>query len=50
MANNARKLSKHRKEQRWHDRNYNASHMVTRWIANPLENESHSSGIVIDKM
>ncbi|KAG5444425.1 hypothetical protein CRM22_004638 [Opisthorchis felineus] len=46
----ARKLSTHRKTQRWADKQYKKSHLGTRWKANPFGGASHAKGIVLEKV
>ena len=46
----ARKHVNHRREQRWHDKDYKKAHLGTRWKANPFGGASHAKGIVLEKM
>jgi len=46
----ARKLKNHRREQRWHDKDYKKSHLGTRWKSNPFGGASHAKGIVLEKV
>ena len=46
----ARKLKNHRRDQRWHDKDYKKSHLGTRWKANPFSGASHAKGIVLEKV
>jgi len=46
----ARKLRIHRKDQRWHDKEYNKSHLGTALKANPFGGASHAKGIVLEKI
>lgn len=46
----ARKLKNHRREQRWHDKQYKKAHLGTRWKANPFSGASHAKGIVLEKI
>ncbi|KAA3672740.1 small subunit ribosomal protein S23e, partial [Paragonimus westermani] len=46
----ARKLSDHRRAQRWADKKYKKSHLGTRWKANPFGGASHAKGIVLEKV
>merc|ERR1712098_202565 len=46
----ARKLRDHRRDQRWHDKDYKKSHLGTRWKANPFSGASHARGIVLEKV
>ena len=46
----ARKLKDHRRDQRWHDKQYKKSHLGTRWRSNPFSGASHAKGIVLEKM
>jgi small subunit ribosomal protein S23e len=46
----ARKLRNHRREQRWHDKQYKKAHLGTRWKANPFSGASHAKGIVLEKI
>ncbi|CAH3172541.1 unnamed protein product, partial [Porites evermanni] len=45
----ARKLKNHRREQRWHDKNYKKAHLGTALKANPFGGASHAKGIVLEK-
>ena len=46
----ARKMRNHRRDQRWHDKDYKKAHLGTRWKANPFSGASHAKGIVLEKM
>merc|ERR1711994_276380 len=46
----ARKLRDHRRDQRWHDKDYKKSHLGTRWKANTFSGASHAKGIVLEKV
>ncbi|XP_022253800.1 40S ribosomal protein S23-like [Limulus polyphemus] len=46
----ARKHVTHRREQRWHDKDYKKAHLGTRWKANPFGGASHAKGIVLEKV
>ncbi|KAG0421918.1 hypothetical protein HPB47_002217 [Ixodes persulcatus] len=46
----ARKHRSHRREQRWHDKDYKKAHLGTRWKANPFGGASHAKGIVLEKV
>lgn len=46
----ARKLKDHRREQRWHDKEYKKAHLGTRWKANPFQGSSHAKGIVLENV
>ncbi|GFR75721.1 40S ribosomal protein S23 [Elysia marginata] len=46
----ARKMKDHRREQRWHDKDYKKAHLGTRWKANPFQGSSHAKGIVLEKV
>ena len=46
----ARKQRDHRRDQRWHDKDYKKSHLGTRWKANPFGGASHAKGIVLEKV
>merc|ERR1712008_568032 len=43
-------MGKHRRDQRWHDKDYKKSHLGTRWKANPFGGASHAKGIVLEKV
>merc|ERR1711911_341205 len=45
----ARKHVTHRREQRWHDKEYKKAHLGTRWKANPFGGAS-PKGIVLEKV
>merc|ERR1719229_974472 len=47
---NARKLRIHRRDQKWHDKDYKKAHLGTRWKANPFMGSSHAKGIVLEKV
>merc|ERR1712114_105541 len=46
----ARKLKSHRREQRWHDKDYKKAHLGTKWKSNPFQGSSHAKGIVLEKV
>lgn len=46
----ARKHRDHRRDQRWHDKDYKKAHLGTRWKANPFAGASHAKGIVLEKV
>ena len=46
----ARKLRTHRRDQKWHDKDYKKAHLGTRWKANPFGGASHAKGIVLEKV
>lgn len=46
----ARKHRDHRRDQRWHDKDYKKAHLGTRWKANPFGGASHAKGIVLEKV
>lgn len=46
----ARKLRNHRRDQRWHDKDYKKAHLGTRWKSNPFGGASHAKGIVLEKV
>lgn len=46
----ARKLRNHRREQRWHDKQYKKAHLGTALKANPFGGASHAKGIVLEKV
>lgn len=46
----ARKHKDHRREQRWHDKDYKKAHLGTRWKANPFVGASAAKGIVLEKV
>ncbi|CAG0900865.1 unnamed protein product [Cyprideis torosa] len=46
----ARKHVDHRRDQRWHDKDYKKAHLGTRWKANPFQGASHAKGIVLEKV
>ncbi|XP_046561179.1 40S ribosomal protein S23-like [Haliotis rubra] len=46
----ARKMRDHRRDQRWHDKDYKKAHLGTRWKANPFQGSSHAKGIVLEKV
>ena len=45
-----RKLRKHRKNQRWANKQFKKSHSVTAMKANPLGGSSMAKGIVVEKI
>jgi len=46
----ARKLRTHRREQRWHKKQWKKKHLGTALKANPFGGASHAKGIVTDKI
>jgi len=46
----ARKLERHRRIQRWNDKDFKKSHLGTRWKSNPFSGASHAKGIVLEKI
>lgn len=44
-----RKLRNHRRLQRWNDKHYNKSHIVSKWKT-PFGGTSHASGIVLKRV
>lgn len=46
----ARKLKKHRQEQRWNDKRYKKTNLGTRWKADPFGGACMAKGIVLEKM
>lgn len=46
----ARKLRTHRRDQRWHDKDYKKAHSSTALKANPFGGASHAKGIVLEKV
>ncbi|KAK7803145.1 hypothetical protein U0070_004184 [Myodes glareolus] len=46
----ARKLRSHRRDQKWHDKQYKKAHMGTALKANPFGGASHAKGIVLEKI
>jgi small subunit ribosomal protein S23e len=46
----ARHMRVHRRNQRWHDKNYKKSHLGTALKANPFGGASHAKGIVVEKV
>jgi small subunit ribosomal protein S23e len=46
----ARKLRRHRREQRWADKQYKKANLGTRWKCNPFGGSSHAKGIVVEKI
>lgn len=46
----ARHMRVHRRDQRWHDKNWKKSHLGTALKANPFGGASHAKGIVVEKM
>ena len=45
----ARKFVNHRREQRWHDKDYKKAHLPSRWVK-PFQGSSHAKGIVLEKV
>merc|ERR1712098_627594 len=48
--NTARKQKNHRREQKWHDKDYKKAHLGTRWKSSPFGGSSHAKGIVLEKV
>uniref|UniRef100_A0A182YAF3 Small ribosomal subunit protein uS12 n=14 Tax=Cellia TaxID=44534 RepID=A0A182YAF3_ANOST len=46
----ARKHVRHRRDQRWADKDYKKAHLGTRWKSNPFAGASHAKGIVLEKV
>jgi hypothetical protein len=46
----ARHQRVHRREQRWHDKQYKKAHLGTALKANPFGGASHAKGIVLEKV
>ncbi|CAK5022374.1 unnamed protein product [Meloidogyne enterolobii] len=46
----ARKLKKHRQEQRWNDKRYKKTNLGTRWKADPFGGACMAKGIVLEKI
>lgn len=46
----ARKLRLHRRDQKWHDKEYKKAHLGTALKANPFGGASHAKGIVLEKV
>eukprot|EP00069_Balaena_mysticetus_P015159 bmy_09170T0 len=46
----ARKLHSHRRDQKWHDKQYKKAHLGTALKANPFGGASHAKGIVLEKV
>uniref|UniRef100_A0A8C3X1V1 Small ribosomal subunit protein uS12 n=1 Tax=Catagonus wagneri TaxID=51154 RepID=A0A8C3X1V1_9CETA len=46
----ARKLHSHRRDQKWHDKQYKKAHLGTALKANPFAGASHAKGIVLEKV
>uniref|UniRef100_A0A672LL82 40S ribosomal protein S23 n=1 Tax=Sinocyclocheilus grahami TaxID=75366 RepID=A0A672LL82_SINGR len=44
------KLRNHRREQKWHDKQYKKAHLGTALKANPFGGASHAKGIVLEKV
>jgi len=43
-------MRNHRRDQKWHDKDYKKSHLGTRWKSNPFGGASHAKGIVLEKV
>uniref|UniRef100_A0A8C2KKJ6 Small ribosomal subunit protein uS12 n=1 Tax=Cyprinus carpio TaxID=7962 RepID=A0A8C2KKJ6_CYPCA len=43
------KLRNHRREQKWHDKQYKKAHLGTALKANPFGGASHAKGIVLEQ-
>jgi small subunit ribosomal protein S23e len=46
----ARKLKNYRQKNRWADKNYNKSHLLSTQKAKPMGTASHAKGIVVERM
>eukprot|EP00043_Microstomoeca_roanoka_P026521 m.11898 g.11898 ORF g.11898 m.11898 type:complete len:144 (+) comp6685_c0_seq1:223-654(+) len=46
----ARQLRVHRRDQRWHDKEYKKKHLGTALKANPFGGASHAKGLVLEKI
>ena len=46
----ARKLRSHRRDQKWHDKQYKKAHLGTALKANPFGGTSHAKGMVLEKV
>lgn len=46
----ARKLKKHRQDQRWNDKRYKKTNLGTRYKADPFGGACQAKGIVLEKM
>ena len=46
----ARKLRSHRRDQKWHDKQYKKAHLGTSLKANPFGGTSHAKGTVLEKV
>ncbi|XP_040854814.1 40S ribosomal protein S23-like [Ochotona curzoniae] len=46
----ARKLRSHRRDQKWHDKQYKKAHLGTALKANPFRGTSHTKSMVLDKV
>uniref|UniRef100_A0A674IKG5 Small ribosomal subunit protein uS12 n=1 Tax=Terrapene triunguis TaxID=2587831 RepID=A0A674IKG5_9SAUR len=46
----ARKLRSHRRDQKWHNKQYKKAHLGTALKANPFGGASHAKGIVLEKV
>ncbi|CAI5784080.1 40S ribosomal protein S23 [Podarcis lilfordi] len=46
----AKKLGSHRRDQKWHDKQYKKAHLGTALKANPFGGASHAKGIVLGKV
>uniref|UniRef100_E1BEQ3 Small ribosomal subunit protein uS12 n=1 Tax=Bos taurus TaxID=9913 RepID=E1BEQ3_BOVIN len=44
------KLRSHRRDQKWHDKQYKKAHLGTALKANPFGGTSHAKGIVLEKV
>ncbi|ELW46926.1 40S ribosomal protein S23 [Tupaia chinensis] len=46
----ARKLCSHRRDQKWHNKQYKKAHLGTSLKANPFRGASHAKGIVLKRV
>ncbi|KAK2113425.1 hypothetical protein P7K49_007691 [Saguinus oedipus] len=46
----ARMLHSHRRDQKWHDKQYRKAHLGTALKANPFGGASHAKGVVLEKV
>uniref|UniRef100_A0A8C6DSX6 Small ribosomal subunit protein uS12 n=1 Tax=Moschus moschiferus TaxID=68415 RepID=A0A8C6DSX6_MOSMO len=46
----ARKLRSHRRDQKWHDKQYKKAHLGTALKASPFGGASHAKGIALEKV
>uniref|UniRef100_A0A8C2QNL5 Small ribosomal subunit protein uS12 n=1 Tax=Cricetulus griseus TaxID=10029 RepID=A0A8C2QNL5_CRIGR len=50
LLHTARKLGSHRRDQKWHDKQYKKAHLGTALKANPFGGASHAKGIMLGKV